>query len=94
MTQSSNRLNLIFSLDGHSPSLKLICMQCVMPVTGDKAVKAILCVLSEETFPSTIIKSSEATVKIGHSEAPLGKTFSGQSGVYTLAGLQLEVGRK
>lgn len=27
-----------------------------VPVTGDKAMRAILCVLSEETCPSTIIR--------------------------------------
>lgn len=39
-------------------------------------------------------QSSEATVRIGHSEIPLGKAFSEQSGVYPPAGLQLEVERK
>lgn len=36
-----------------------------MPVTGDKAVKAILYVLSEETFPSTIIRVLKLLPELG-----------------------------
>lgn len=64
-----------------------------MPVTRDKAVKTVLCVLSEETFPYTVIRVLKPLSELGSAKHHQGR-LSGQSGVYTPAGLKLKVGRK